>query len=71
MSGPFFPGYDAWKLASPPEYDTEDACQMCEGTGELNIDQQGECPNCGGTGRVQVAGMDLDYARDLAKESGL
>lgn len=28
MSG--LPGYDAWKLASPPEYDQGDECQCGE-----------------------------------------
>lgn len=30
MSGPYLPGYDAWKLATPPEYDAPDLCEGCE-----------------------------------------
>lgn len=50
MSGPWFAGYDAWKLATPPEYeqpDTEDDlfhCYACEDVGWL--DDEGHAVPC-------------------------
>lgn len=29
------PGYDAWKLASPPEYDAPDRPYACDGCGDM------------------------------------
>jgi ribosomal protein L37E len=38
------PGYDAWKLASPPEYDMPDTCEKC---GAQCDDDWSQCPACG------------------------
>jgi hypothetical protein len=38
------PGYDAWKLASPPEYDASDLCPECGREWEGDA---GECKSCG------------------------
>jgi hypothetical protein len=60
MSGPWLPGYDAWKLATPPEYEDppDEPCPMCGGAGILEEDEDcdsetegaPECPECCGEG---------------------
>jgi hypothetical protein len=63
-----FPGYDAWKLATPPAYEQddlpEDACQNCDGTGTIICGyEKRPCPECDGTGN------DPNYEpRDIAYE---
>jgi hypothetical protein len=37
------PGYDAWKLATPPEYEQISECPECD----TSLDENGECPACG------------------------
>jgi len=37
------PGYDAWKLASPPEYEFPESCPYCD----AHLDSDGVCDGCG------------------------
>jgi hypothetical protein len=43
------PGYDAWKLASP--YDDDTNCPACRGEGEVDGE---ECQLCKGAGEVDA-----------------
>jgi hypothetical protein len=42
------PGYDAWKLASPPGYDHEPDCPACDDAG---------CPQCCPTAPMSEADL--------------
>jgi hypothetical protein len=48
------PGYDAWKLASPPGYDREPDCPACDDAG---------CPEC-----CETASMTEDDLIEIEAE---
>jgi RecJ-like exonuclease len=54
------PGYDAWKLATPPEYECdgpEFPCPHCHGRGQVWTDPCYEtCRECKGTGEDRDEG---------------
>lgn len=77
------PGYDNWKLASPPEYDEPEDCPECGGEGfvfqcfdgccedaDIGCDDcTRTCPVCGG--KPLNAEPDPDYLRELRAEDRL
>ena len=79
----FFKGYDAYKLATPPEYEEEgETCDCCDGTGVVYVvydwhghpqDGEHDCQECGGTGVVLRSRLerDPDDARDAMQDREL
>jgi len=69
------PGYDAWRLQSPPEYDDPETeeCPDCDGTGHYLEDEHGPalvCETCGGSGEVprEVNEPDGDYLYEQQRD---
>lgn len=78
------PGYDAWKLATPPEYEQEDeTCGMCGGAGILEDEctcmsvvdtccclepEPPTCPECRGRGRLGPDEPDPDRAYEQMRD---
>lgn len=60
------PGYDAWKLASPPEYDAPDTCPACG----AQFEGTARCANCG-WGEPEEAPDDHDLACDSARDDAM
>lgn len=57
MSGPYLPGYDAWKLACPYDGPSDMViCGDCDGFRFYDDDdgRRRVCPTCAGAGEVPV-----------------
>lgn len=69
------PGYDAWRMQGPPEYDTPEMteCDQCAGTGHHLRDEHDtgtKCHICGGSGEVPVEREepDADWLYERARD---
>lgn len=60
------PGYDAWKLASPPEYDAPDVCPQCQ----EQFEGTSQCVNCG-YGEPEPEPDDHDMACDRDRDDAM